>query len=182
MDVDGAEFVGETCSYMAEDKLHYRTLKKPMFVACGNAAWANRRDLTSQCGFLYIATEENLMDGHAVPCNTISRHSVRGSLQARAVQRPEEQLRDKMRWRMSGGFGTNTARHGTADLRLQDQQITASPKASVRRCVKIGKCWSVHGRQTFSRSFVCARITYQKPNETALATLRCQRDARAYKV
>ena len=32
-DYDGAEFVGETCSYMAEDRLHYRTLKKPMLVS-----------------------------------------------------------------------------------------------------------------------------------------------------
>ena len=32
-DVDGAESVCETCSHLAEDKLHYRTLKKPMFVA-----------------------------------------------------------------------------------------------------------------------------------------------------
>ena len=31
-DVDGAEFVGETCSHLAEDELHHRTLKKPMFV------------------------------------------------------------------------------------------------------------------------------------------------------
>ena len=72
IDVDGAEFVGEICSHLAEDKLDYRTLKKPMLVTCGGAAWANRRDLTSQCGFLCIATEENLMDGHAVPRNPIS--------------------------------------------------------------------------------------------------------------
>ena len=55
-DVDGAEFVGETCSHLAKDNLHHRTLKKPMFVTCGGAAWANRRDLTSQCGFLCIDT------------------------------------------------------------------------------------------------------------------------------
>ena len=39
------------------------------------AAWENRRHLTSQCGFLCTATEENFMDGHAAPCNRISWHS-----------------------------------------------------------------------------------------------------------
>ena len=111
-DVDGAEFVGEICSHLAEDKLHYRMLKKPMLVTCGGAAWANRRDLTNQCGFLCITTEENFMDGHAVPCNPVSWHSVQGPLKARVVQRPDEQVKDKMRWRMSGVFGMDTARHG----------------------------------------------------------------------
>ena len=55
-DVDGGEFVGETSSYLAEDKLDHRTLKKPMFVTRGDVAWADRRDLTSQCGFLCIAS------------------------------------------------------------------------------------------------------------------------------
>ena len=50
---------------LAEDKLQYRTLKKPMFFTFCDAAWANRRHLTSQCGFSCAATEENLMDGHS---------------------------------------------------------------------------------------------------------------------
>ena len=42
---------------LAEDKCLHRTLKKPMFVTVCDAAWANRRDLISQCGFLRAATE-----------------------------------------------------------------------------------------------------------------------------
>ena len=59
---------------LAEDTLQHTTLKKPMFVSCCDAAWANRRHLTSQCGFLCAATEEDLMDGHAAPCSSISWH------------------------------------------------------------------------------------------------------------
>ena len=78
-------------------------------------------------------------------------------------------------------------RHGTADLRLQDQQMTATPGAlliesrssKLRQDRRVLVCpWQTkRSPEAFS-----SRITHQKPNGTALATLRCQRDGRAYKV
>ena len=107
---------------LAEDKLQYKTLKKPMFVTFCDAAWANRRRVTNQCGVLCAANEENLMDGHAAPWNPILWHSNTCPFVAPSSSSAEthkDQLRDKLRWSMCGS--------GTVDLRLQDQQTAATP-------------------------------------------------------
>ena len=59
----------------AEDKLWYRPLSEVSFVTYADAAWANRRDLTSQCGYICVATEKEILNGSAAPCNPIAWHS-----------------------------------------------------------------------------------------------------------
>ena len=61
----------------ASDKLHYPVIFDPVFVSFARAAWANRKDFGSQCGYLCIGTERSLLDGSAAPCCPISWHSRR---------------------------------------------------------------------------------------------------------
>ena len=61
----------------ASDKIHDPVIFDPVFVSFADAAWANRKDLGSQCGYLCIRTERSLLDGSAAPCCPISWHSRR---------------------------------------------------------------------------------------------------------
>ena len=101
-----------------------------MFVTFCGAAKANRRDLTSQCGFLCAATEENLIDGHSAPCNPISWHSKKCSRGARRSSSEEtqgaSQGQDEMEYVQLLWYELE---HGSVDLRKQDQQIAATPGA-----------------------------------------------------
>ena len=108
---------------LAEDKLHNRTMKKPMFVTFCDAAWLNRRDLTSQCGFLCAATGENLVDGHSAPCNPVSWHSKKcPSVETQgAPQGQDEREYVRLLW-----YGLE---HDSVDLRKQNKQISATPEA-----------------------------------------------------
>ena len=45
----------------ASDKLHYPVIFDPVFVSFADAAWANRKDFGSQCGYLCIGTERSLL-------------------------------------------------------------------------------------------------------------------------
>lgn len=84
----------------AEDQLHYRSLLKPAFVTFADAAWANRRDLTSQCGYLCVATETDMIEGKAAPCNPIAWHSKQcpriarssGSAETQAATQAQEEM------------------------------------------------------------------------------------------
>ena len=87
-----------------------KRLRNQCFSLVHDAAWANQRDLTSRCGFLCDATEENTSRTVTLNLATPSRvtaRNVRGSLEVRALPRHKEQLRDKMRWSMSDCCGTN---------------------------------------------------------------------------
>ena len=59
----------------AEDKLHFRKLDDPIFLTFADAAWANRRDMTSQCGYLVVATERSILTGSSAPTCPIAWHS-----------------------------------------------------------------------------------------------------------
>ena len=100
--------------------------------------------------------------------------------------RDEKQVRDKMRWRMSGVFGTDTARHGGLATARPTNNGNACFLLIESKCSKLRQDrkvlvspWQTNVQQKLC---LCAKSTHQKPNETALATLRCQRDGRAYKV
>ena len=70
--IDGPELVGETHSHTGQGTNftteRWRNQCLSLFVM-------HRRDLSSPCGFLCAATEENLTDGHPAPCSPISWHS-----------------------------------------------------------------------------------------------------------
>ena len=83
----------------ASDKLHFPMIFDPVFVSFADAAWANRKDVGSQCGYLCIGTERSLLDGSAAPCCPISWHSRRcprvarpsGSAETRAATQAQEE-------------------------------------------------------------------------------------------
>ena len=59
----------------ASDKLHCPVIFDPAFVSFADAAWANRKNFGSQCGYLCIGTERSLLDGSAANCCPVSWHS-----------------------------------------------------------------------------------------------------------
>ena len=75
----------------ASGKLHYPVISDPVFVSFSDAAWANRKDFGSQCGYLCIGTERSLLDGSAAPCCPISWHSRRCPRVARSSGSAETQ-------------------------------------------------------------------------------------------
>ena len=75
----------------ASDKLHYPVIFDPVFVSFADAAWANRKDFGSQCGYLCIGTERSLLNGSAAPCCPISWHSRRCPRVARSSSSAETQ-------------------------------------------------------------------------------------------
>ena len=75
----------------ASDKLHYPVIFDTVFVSFADAAWANRKDFGSQCGYLCIGTERSLLDGSAAPCCPISWHSRRCRRVARSSGSAETQ-------------------------------------------------------------------------------------------
>ena len=85
----------------AEDKLHYKTFKKPMFVTCSWCCLGKSTRLDKSMRILVWCDWRN-----ATPSRVTARN-VRGSLEVRALPRHKEQLRDKMRWSMSDCCGTN---------------------------------------------------------------------------
>ena len=62
-----------------------------VFVSFVDAAWANRKNFGSQCGYLCIGTERSLLDGSAAPCCPISWHSRRCPRVARSSGSAETQ-------------------------------------------------------------------------------------------
>ena len=103
---------------------------RPTFVTFADAAWANRRDLTSQCGFLCVATEADMIDGKAAPCNPIAWHSKQcprvarssGSAETQgAAQAQEEMEYVRLLW--------HELDRSHVDLRKADEQIAATPTA-----------------------------------------------------
>ena len=79
-----------------------------MFVTCCDAAWANLRFLTVQCGFRYAATEETLMD-HSAPCKPHPVHTKncpRVAPNSSSAEAPGA-AQVKMRWSMCSCCGTN---------------------------------------------------------------------------
>ena len=93
------------------------------------------------------------MQPHLVAqCPRVARSS--SSAETRRAAQGQDEMEDVW-WLL---YEHGTARR-TCDCKINKQRqrlFFYSSKTSVRSCVKIGKCWSVHGRQTFSRSFVSA--------------------------
>ena len=75
----------------ASDKLHHPVISDPVFVSFADAAWANRKDFGSPCGYHCIGTERSLLDGSAVPCCPIACHSRRCPRVARSSSSGETQ-------------------------------------------------------------------------------------------
>ena len=84
----------------AADKLQYPVLVDPVFLTYADAAWANRKDMGSQCGYLVVGTERALLQGRAAPCCPISWHSRRcprvarssGSAETQAATQAQEEM------------------------------------------------------------------------------------------
>ena len=95
--------------------LHYPVIENPIFVTYADAAWANRKDLGSQCGFLCVGTDAKLLEGKAAPCCPISWHSRRcprvarssGSAETQAATQAQEEMEfTRLLWRevQTGGY------------------------------------------------------------------------------
>ena len=88
--------------------MHYPAIEQPIFVTYADAAWANRKDLGSQCGFLCLGTDAKLLGDEAAPCCPISWHSRRcprvarssGSAETQAATQAQEEMEfTRLLWR-----------------------------------------------------------------------------------
>ena len=83
----------------ASDKLQYPVIFDPVFVSFADAAWANRKDFGSQCGYLCIGTERSLLGRkcrsllpnllHTRRCPRVARSS--GSAETQSATQAQEE-------------------------------------------------------------------------------------------
>lgn len=56
-----------TVQQYADTRVHIPSLEDPVFVGWTDCAWANRKDLGSQCGYLIAGAERGILKGQASP-------------------------------------------------------------------------------------------------------------------
>ena len=144
--------------------------------------------MTSQCGFLCVATEEDVIHGHAALCNLISWQSkkcprvVRSSSTAEVRRAAQEQ--DEMEYVRLLCYELE---HGTVHVRLQDSksQLRLEPSSSTQKKVfdavstaKIAELTMVDKSSSVEALSMRESLTRSRTRDT----LRCQRERRTHEV